>query len=106
MVSVKDLQFVGGSLVDLRRFPTEARREAGFQLDAVQRGFDPTDWKPLPTVGVGVREIRIHVRGQWRVIYVACFAEAVYVLHCFEKKSRKTRKEDLDLARGRYRLVR
>jgi phage-related protein len=103
---VKDLHFVGASLADLRRFPAEARREAGFQLDAVQRGLDPTDWKPLATVGVGVREIRIHVLGQWRVIYVARFAEGVYVLHCFEKKSRKTRREDLELARRRYRLMR
>jgi phage-related protein len=103
---VKDLHFVGASLADLRRFPAEARREAGFQLDAVQRGLDPTDWKPLPTVGSGVREIRIHVLGQWRVIYVARFAAAVYVLHCFEKKSRKTRREDLELARERYRLLR
>ena len=105
MVVVKDLHFVGASLADLRRFPAEARREAGFQLDAVQRGLDPTDWKPLPAVGVGVREIRIRVLGQWRVVYVARFAEAVYVLHCFEKKSRKTRKEDLELARQRYRLL-
>lgn len=97
---------MGASLADLRRFPAEARREAGFQLDAVQRGLDPTDWKPLPTVGSGVREIRIHVLGQWRVIYVARFAAAVYVLHCFEKKSRKTRREDLELARERYRLLR
>jgi phage-related protein len=106
MPLVKDLHFVGASLADLRRFPAEARRDAGFQLDAAQRGLDPTDWKPLPAVGVGVREIRIHVLGQWRVIYVARFEEAVYVLHCFEKKSRKTRKEDLDLARERYRLLR
>ena len=72
----------------------------------MQRGLDPTDWKPLSTVGAGAREIRIHVLGEWRVIYVAQVAEAVYVLHCFEKKSRKTRKQDLVLARDRYRLVR
>lgn len=103
---MKDLHFVGSSLADLRRFPAEARREAGFQLDAVQRGLDPTDWKPLSTVGVGVREIRIHVLGEWRAICVARFADVVYVLHCFEKKSRKTRREDLALARERYRLLR
>jgi phage-related protein len=103
---VRDLHFVGASLADLRRFSAEARREAGFQLDAVQRGLDPADWKPLPTVGVGAREIRIHSLGQWRVIYVARFADAVHVLHCFEKRSRKIRKEDLVLARERYRLVR
>lgn len=103
---MKDLHFVGSSLADLRRFPAEARREAGFELDAVQRGLDPSDWKPLSTVGPGVREIRIHVLGEWRAVYVARFADAVYVLHCFEKKSRKTRREDLALARERYRLLR
>ncbi len=97
---------MGSSLADLRRFPTEARREAGFQLDAVQRGLDPTDWKPLSSVGVGAKEIRIRVLGEHRVVYVARFKDAVYVLHCFEKKSRKTRWEDLALARERYRLLR
>lgn len=97
---------MGSSLADLRRFPAEARREAGFQLDAVQRGLDPTDWKPLAAVGPGVREVRIHVLGEWRVLCVARFEDAVYVLHRFEKKSRKTRREDLALARERYRLLR
>ena len=106
MDAVKELRFVGSSLADLRRFAARARREAGFQLDAVQRGLDPTDWKPLSTVGAGAREIRIHVLGEWRVIFVAQVAEAVYVLHCFEKKSRKARKQDLDLARDRSRVVR
>jgi len=103
---MKILRFLGSSLADLRRFPAEARRDAGFQLDAVQRGLDPSDWKPLSTVGVGAREIRIHALGEWRVIYVARLAEAVYILHCFEKKSRKTREEDLVLARQRHRWVR
>ncbi len=103
---MKDLHFVGAIPADLRRFPTEARRDAGFQLDVIQRGLYPTDWKPLPAVGPGVREIRIHARGERRVIYVASFKEAVYVLHCFEKKSSKTRREDLELARERYRWLR
>ena len=103
---MKALHFLGSSLVDLRRFPAEARRDAGFQLDAVQRGLDPPDWKPVPSVGAGAMEMRIHVLGEWRLIYVARFAEAVYVLHCFEKKSRKIRREDLALARQRYRLIR
>jgi len=102
---VKVLEFLGSSLADIRRFPAEARRDAGFQLLAVQRGLEPTDWKPVSSVGAGVKEIRIHVLGEWRVIYVARFAGAVYVLHCFEKKSRKIRREDLELARRRYRLI-
>lgn len=102
---MKLLRFIGASLDDLRNFPAEARQQAGFELYAVQRGYDPSDWKPMPAVGSGVREIRIHVLGEWRVIYVARFADAVYVLHAFRKKSQKTRREDIELARQRYRQI-
>jgi phage-related protein len=102
---MKHLTFVGSSLDDIRDFPAEARRQAGFELDGIQRGFDPSDWTPMPNIGSGVREIRIHVLGEWRVIYVARLAEAVYVLHAFQKKSQKTRREDIDLARRRYRQI-
>jgi phage-related protein len=102
---MKLLEFVGSSLDDLREFPAEARRAAGFELGFVQRGLDPTDWKPMSKVGAGVREIRIHVLGEWRVLYVAKFAEAVYVLHAFQKKTQKTRGEDIKLARTRYRQI-
>lgn len=102
----KRVEFVGSALDDLRAFPTTARQEAGFQLDQVQRGRNPDDWKPLSTVGKGVREIRLQDdSGAFRVIYIAKFVEAVYVLHCFEKKTQKTRKADLDLAAKRYREV-
>jgi len=81
-----------------------ARREAGYQLDRVQNGQEPDDWKPMNTVGLGVREIRIRdAAGTFRVMYVAKFADAVYVLHCFQKKTEKTRKADVDLAAKRYR---
>ena len=80
-------------------FPAQAKREAGHKLDRVQRGLDPTDWKPMTSVGQGVREIRIRQEGQYRVIYVASFAENVYVLHAFQKKTRKTSKQDLDVAK-------
>lgn len=81
---------------------------AGLQLDRVQRGLDPDDWKPMPTVGPGVREIRVRDEaGAFRVLYVARFAEAVYVLHCFQKKSGKTSRQDLELGRQRFKeLVR
>jgi len=102
---MKPLEFVGSSLDDLRKFPAEARRAAGFELGFVQRGLDPSDWKSMNEVGAGVREIRIHVLGEWRVLYVAKFAEAVYVLHAFQKKTQKTRKEDVELARTRYRQI-
>jgi phage-related protein len=96
---------MGSSLDDLRNFPAEARRQAGFELATVQRGLEPSDWKPMPNVGAGVREIRIHVLGEWRVLYVAKFADAVYVLHAFQKKTRKTRREDIELARRRYKQI-
>ena len=99
---MKTLRFIGSSIDDLRDFPMEARREAGFELDAVQRGLMPSDFKPMLNVGAGAYEIRLHVLGEWRVIYVAKFAEAVYVLHAFGKKSQKTPKADLDLAKRRY----
>jgi phage-related protein len=93
---------VGSSLDDLRNFPDEARRAAGFELRAVQSGLEPSDWKPMQTIGPGVNEIRIHILGEWRVIYVAKFRDAVYVLHAFHKKIRKTSRRDIDLARQRY----
>ena len=102
---MKSLKFVGSSQDDLRDFPAEARRQAGFELYAIQRGFDPTDWKPMQDIGAGVREIRIHVLGEWRVLYVAKFADAVYVLHAFQKKTQKTKREDIELARRRYRQI-
>ena len=105
MIFMKSLEFVGSSLDDLRAFPAEARRAAGFELGFVQRGLDPSDWKPMSEVGAGVREIRIHVLGEWRVLYLAKLVEAVYVLHAFQKKTQKTRKEDIELARKRYRQI-
>ena len=100
----KAVVFRGASLDDLRGFPDGARREAGYQIDQVQAGLNPDDWKPMPTIGVGVREIRLRDSdGAFRVIYVAKFDDAVYVLHCFQKKSRKTARADIKLAERRYR---
>jgi phage-related protein len=105
---VKLITFLGDSLEAMRAFPLGARREAGFQLDKVQRGLAPDDWKPVKTVGAGVREIRIRDQaGAFRVIYVATLPESVHVLHAFQKKAAKTGRADLELARNRYReLVR
>lgn len=100
----KDLKFCVGALDNLRAFPASVRRDAGYELDKVQNGRDPSDWKPVNTVGAGVREIRIRdASGAFRVLYVAKFAETVYVLHCFQKKTQATSKLDLDLAARRYR---
>ena len=104
MIDSKTIKFRASSLDDLRAFPSLARREAGHQLDQVQHGQEPDDWKPMPTIGTGVREIRIRdATGAFRIVYVAKFADAVYVLHCFQKKTQKTSKPDLNLAESRYR---
>ena len=95
----KPLVFVGSTLARLRTFPEDARRRLGFELRAVQRGHSPSDWKPMRSVGVGVREIRAHAGGEFRVIYLAVFEEAVYALHAFEKKTHRTRLADLAQAR-------
>ncbi|HYS90183.1 MAG TPA: type II toxin-antitoxin system RelE/ParE family toxin [Bradyrhizobium sp.] len=103
MTGPKPVEFRGSALDDLRAFPAAARREAGYQLDQIQRGREPDDWKPMNAVGRGVREIRIRdAAGAFRVLYVAKFDDAVYVLHCF-KKTQKTSKADLNLAAQRYR---
>jgi phage-related protein len=104
-MAMKLLRFVGSSLDDLRNFPDEARRATGFELRAVQSGLEPSDWKPMQTIGPGVNEIRIHVLGEWRVLYVAKLHDAVYVLHAFHKKTLKTSRRDIDLARQRYRQI-
>lgn len=99
----KLIVFRGTSLADLRDFPDSARREAGFQLGLVELGRDPFDWKPMATIGNGVREIRIREpEGAFRVIYVAKFETAVFVLHCFQKKTQATSQKDISLATQRY----
>ena len=102
---MRPLYFVGSVLEDLRAFPRAPRREAGYQLERVQLGLEPSDWKPMTTVASGVREIRIHDDGQYRVIYVAKFDDAVYVLHAFQKKTQKTRKQDIEMAKRRLKTI-
>jgi phage-related protein len=87
----------------LRRFPQSARREIGYQLSLVQTGRSPSDWKPIPIVGAGVIEIRVHAENEYRVFYLAKFEDAVYVLHVFAKKTSKTSPLDIELGRKRYR---
>ncbi len=103
---MKDVRFVGSSLGDLKHFPAGARREAGFELSNVQAGLQPSDWTPMNTVGDGAVEIRIkNAAGIYRVIYVARSEEAIYVLRAFQKKTRKTRKADIELAKARYKAL-
>jgi phage-related protein len=102
----KELRWVGSSYDDLLVFPKAARREAGFQLGKVQAGLEATDWKPFNDTGSGTREIRIRdASGIYRVMVVAKFEEAVYVLHCFQKKTQATSKQDIEITTVRYRAV-
>jgi phage-related protein len=99
----KPVVWLGDSLLAVRGFAPAARRRAGQELGLVQAGDAPADWKAMPSVGLGVNEIRVRADGAYRVLYVAKFAEAVYVLHAFQKKSRRTARLDVELARQRYR---
>ena len=100
---LKPVHFVGTSRADLRRLPDGAREAAGFQLFKVQQGQEPDDWKPLRIVGSGVQEVRINDKGNaYRVFVLVRFEEAVYVLHVFQKRSQKTAKSDLRVAKSRY----
>jgi len=100
---MKAIIFKGNSLEKLRSFPDDAKREAGYQLDKIQRGEDPSDWKPMKTVGVGVREIRLRAEnGTFRVIYVAKFRNEIYVLNAFQKKQPKTPQTELEIAKKNY----
>jgi phage-related protein len=102
----KQIRWVGSAYHDLLAFPKDARKNAGFQLGKVQAGLEPTDWKPFDDVGGGTREIRIQdASGIYRVMYVAKFEEAIYVLHCFQKKTQVTSKQDKAVAVARYRAV-
>ncbi len=96
---------MGNSQESLANFPEQAKREMGFELWQVQLGLMPSDFKPMPSVGVGAYEIRVKVQGQWRVIYVAKHADAIYVLHCFHKTTPKTALPDIQLAAKRYQLT-
>jgi phage-related protein len=98
----KPINWIGSSRKDVRDFPEEAKRKTGLQLLAIQRGEEPVDFKPMSTIGKGVQEIRIRTENAYRVFYVARFAEAIYVLHSFQKKTQKTTKQDIEIGQQRY----
>jgi phage-related protein len=103
---MKPIVFLGDALRRVREFPEDARRTIGHELRDVQFGDEPSNWKPMPSVGPGVREIRVReASGAFRVIYVAHFEAAVYVLHAFQKKTRRTSQPDIDLARTRLKAM-
>jgi len=102
----KEIRWVGSAYEDLLGFPVDVRRQAGFQLGKVQAGLEPDDWKPFDELGPGIREIRLRdAVGAFRVLYVAKFAEGIYVLHCFQKKTQATSQKDRRIAETRYRAI-
>ncbi|MEP6679231.1 MAG: type II toxin-antitoxin system RelE/ParE family toxin [Betaproteobacteria bacterium] len=103
---MKPVRFLGDSLRSLRGFPADVRQDAGYQLDKVQRGLQPDDFKPMPTIGNGVEEIRLRDdSGIYRVIYTARFADAIFVLHAFQKKTQRTSRNDIAIAKARFREI-
>jgi phage-related protein len=103
---MKRLAFLGRSHADLSKFPDGPRRKAGYQLNLVQEGMEPEDWKPMPSIGPGVREIRVlDTAGAFRVVYIATFPDAIYVLQAFQKKSQQTAMLDIELAKTRFRQL-
>ena len=106
MDEFRPVEFLGDALSRMRDFPESARKEAGVQLHKIQLGLDPSDWKPMASIGAGVREIRIRDEaGIFRVIYVTKIKDAVYVLHAFQKKTQQTSKQDFDLAISRLKQI-
>jgi phage-related protein len=104
-LALKPLAFIGTSQEDLRTFPSAVKQALGVELMVVQLGGMPADFKPMPSIGAGVYEIRVHLDGAWRAIYVSKHAEAIYVLHTFQKKTQKTSTPDLNIATARYRQL-
>ena len=102
----KEIHWVGSSYKDLLEFPEQAKHDVGYQLHRVQNGLNPEDWKPFQTIGVGVKEIRIRDDGNiFRVMYIAKFKEKIYVLHSFQKKTQKTSRKDINIAKTRYKAI-
>jgi len=104
-MSDKPIYWISSSKTDLRNFPASARRKAGFELRALQRGEVPTDFRPMSSIGAGAMEIRINIGDAYRIFYVAKFEEGIYVLHAFQKKTKRTSKKDIQLGQQRYRTV-
>ncbi|PVV05668.1 MAG: hypothetical protein B6D77_18575 [gamma proteobacterium symbiont of Ctena orbiculata] len=100
---MKQLLWIGTSYKVVGNWPKAVKQAAGYQLHLLQQGFEPDDWKPMKIIGSGVREVRLHTEGEYRVLYIAKFEEGVYVLHAFEKKTQKTSNADIQMAKDRFR---
>ena len=103
---LKPISFLGSAASDLRAVSRNVRRRLGFDLHRLQAGEEPMDWRPMGDIGPGVGELRARDEtGAYRAFYVAKFPEAIYVLHCFEKKTQKTAQLDIELGRKRYKAL-
>lgn len=102
---MKRIIWLGSSYDELLEFSKQAKQVAGYNLDRVQRGLEPADWKPMASIGKGVKEIRIHVENEYRVIYAAQYADGIYILHAFIKKTQKTSQKDIELAKKRFKEI-
>jgi phage-related protein len=99
---MKEIEFCGSALDDLREFNVAVRQRMGQQLFKIQQGLEPDDWKPMTSIGSGVKEIRVKdISGAYRTVYIAKLPEKIYVLHCFQKKSQQTNQTDIDVAKTR-----
>jgi phage-related protein len=99
---MKQIIWLGKTHERVKSYSNSVKQEIGYNLEKIQRGLEPSDWKPMLSVGHGVKEIRIHQENEYRVLYVAKFAGSIYVLHAFVKKSQQTQKRDIDLTKQRY----
>ena len=107
---MKSLRFIGSSRHSLRAFPKDVREEIGYALWEAQLGETPEIAKPLKGFGgAGVLEVVENFDGStYRAVYTVKFSTAVYVLHAFQKKSKKgiaTPKKDIDLIKARLKLA-
>ncbi|OGT54174.1 MAG: hypothetical protein A3F17_06160 [Gammaproteobacteria bacterium RIFCSPHIGHO2_12_FULL_41_15] len=102
---MKKIIWLGNSYQDLLGFSKPAKQIAGYNLDKLQRGQEPQDWKPMASIGRGVKELRIHCENEYRVIYLAQYCDGIYILHAFVKKSHKTSQRDIDLAKKRFKEI-
>ncbi len=102
---MKPVIFENKTLETIKAFPDKARQRTGYELDRVQRDLDPENWKPFNSVGKGVREIRVQVGTQYRIMYISKFDNAIHVLHAFQKKTQKTRQSDIEIAKTAYKEV-
>ena len=102
---MNDLIFLGNTLNTIQGWDVDIKQRVGYQLYRVQNGLNPSDYKPMQAIGTGVQEIRIHIRGQWRVVYTANFDKTVYVLAAFQKKTQKTPLQEIKKAKQLLKII-